>query len=184
MTTKIFDKDTILDLTVNIIPLGIIAFFIVFFGIGDLFLEPFPFDLLSTVLSYGLLIVPFAALALLTYFSGKAIAGDEKRSQTYLAGQATVSGGKTLEEYEEKAARGEVITHGDEPTADESENAGSVTTHDSVTDDTDDSSTGNADSSVNEEPTTDDEVVPDAEDGDNDTDANGTDDADNSSRNN
>lgn len=176
MATKIFDKDTILDLTVNVIPLGIIGFFILFFGIGDLYLEPYPFDLLPTVISYGLLVVPFVSLALLTYFSGKAIAGDEKRSQTYLAGQATVPGAKTLEEREEEAERHGTVTQTRELAADESgdtgedepENEESVTTHDAVTDDTDDASTGDDESRVDERPTTDDELVPETEDDDED----------------
>lgn len=99
MAAKIFDKETILDLTVNIIPLGIIAFFVVLFAVFD----PFGFDFLASSIMYGLLIVPFIALAILTYISGKAIAGDEKRSEVFLAGQATVPGSQTLEEYEEQA---------------------------------------------------------------------------------
>jgi hypothetical protein len=99
MAAKIFDKETILDLTVNIIPLGIIGFFVVVFAVFD----PFGFDFLASTISYGLLIVPLIALAVLTYISGKAIAGDEKRSEVYLAGQATVPGSQTLEEYEESA---------------------------------------------------------------------------------
>jgi hypothetical protein len=99
MAAKIFDKETILDLTVNIIPLGIIAFFVVVFAVFD----PFGFDFLASSIMYGLLIVPFIALAILTYVSGKAIAGDEKRSEVYIAGQATVPGAQTLEEYEERA---------------------------------------------------------------------------------
>ena len=99
MAAKIFDKETILDLTVNIIPLGIIAFFIVVFAVFD----PFGFDFLASSIMYGLLIVPFIALAILTYISGKAIAGDEKRSEVFIAGQATVPGAQTLEEYEEQA---------------------------------------------------------------------------------
>ena len=71
----IFDKDTLLDLTVNVIPLGIILFFVVVFLVVD------PFSGLGAygqVLSMGLLVVPFVALAILTYVSGKAIAGDER----------------------------------------------------------------------------------------------------------
>jgi hypothetical protein len=99
MAAKIFDKETMLDLTVNIIPLVIMAFFLVVFAV----VNPFGFDFLASTISYGLLVVPFVALAVLTYLSGKAIAGDEKRSEVFLAGQATVPGSKTLEEYEEEA---------------------------------------------------------------------------------
>lgn len=99
MAAKIFDKETILDLTVNIVPLGIIAGFIVLFAVYD----PFGYDTLGTPIMYGLLLFPFIGLAVLTYISGKAIAGDEKRSEVYLAGSATVPGAETLEEYEERA---------------------------------------------------------------------------------
>lgn len=93
--TKIFDKDTILDLTVNIIPLGIILFFIVYllvfdpWTIGD--------DPLIMVVTLGLHVVPFVSLAILTYFSGKAIAGSEKEGEVYLAGRASVSSADPLE---------------------------------------------------------------------------------------
>ncbi|SDM14589.1 hypothetical protein SAMN04487949_1029 [Halogranum gelatinilyticum] len=99
MAAKIFDKDTLLDLTVNIVPLGIIAGFIALFAVYD----PFGYDTLGTPIMYGLMLFPFVGLAILTYLSGKAIAGDEKRSEVYLAGAATVPGAETLEEYEERA---------------------------------------------------------------------------------
>ncbi|EJN60443.1 DUF6684 family protein [Halogranum rubrum] len=99
MAAKIFDKETMLDLTVNIIPLGIMAFFVVVFAVWD----PFGYDPLASAISFGLLLVPLVALAVLTYLSGKAIAGDEKRAEVFLAGQATVPGSQTLEEYEEQA---------------------------------------------------------------------------------
>ena len=99
MAAKIFDKETLLDLTVNIVPLGIIMGFIVLFAVYD----PFGYDVLGTPIMFGLLLFPFVALAILTYLSGKAIAGDEKRAEVYLAGAATVPGAETLEEYEERA---------------------------------------------------------------------------------
>ena len=93
----IFDKDTLLDLTVNVIPLGIILFFVVVFLVVD------PFSGLGAygqVLSMGLLVVPFVALAILTYVSGKAIAGDEKRAEVFFQGQATMEGAQTRHEAE------------------------------------------------------------------------------------
>lgn len=93
--TKIFDRETLLDLTVNFIPLGILLFFTVYvlvvdpWSMGD--------DPLMMVLTLGLHVVPFVALAFLTYLSGKAIAGSEKESEVYLAGRATVTGAQPLE---------------------------------------------------------------------------------------
>ncbi|XVH30808.1 DUF6684 family protein [Haloferacaceae archaeon DSL9] len=84
MAEKIFDKETLLDLTVNFIPLGIIVFFIGVFAI-------FPYwglSGLATGLTFAIMISMFVALAFLTYISGKAIAGDEKAATVYPQGQA------------------------------------------------------------------------------------------------
>lgn len=99
MANRIFDKDTLLDLTVNIIPLFIILFFVVVFAV----INPWGFDPLGSGLQYALLIAPFVALAVLTYLSGKAIAGAEKSGKVFLPGQANVAGAKTLEEREAEA---------------------------------------------------------------------------------
>lgn len=99
MANRIFDKDTLLDLTVNIIPLFIILFFVVVFAV----VNPWGFDPLGSGLQYALLIAPFVALAVLTYLSGKAIAGAEKSGKVFLPGQANVTGAKTLEEREAEA---------------------------------------------------------------------------------
>lgn len=75
MASSVFDRETLLDLTVNIIPLGIILFFIVVFAV----LPGFGYDPLATGVQMSLLVVPFIALAALTYISGKAIAEDEQK---------------------------------------------------------------------------------------------------------
>jgi hypothetical protein len=93
MATRIFDRDTLLDLTVNIIPLVIIAFFVVAFVL----VNPWGVDPLASGIQFALLIAPFVLLAVLTYISGKAIAGDEKRAPVFVPGQATVRGAKPLE---------------------------------------------------------------------------------------
>lgn len=95
---EIFDKDTLLDLTVNVIPLGIILFFVAAFVLID----PFGgLDFYGRVLQMGLLAFPFVALAILTYVSGKAIAGDEKRSAVFFQGQATLDDAPEKHEVEE-----------------------------------------------------------------------------------
>jgi hypothetical protein len=73
MATRIFDRETLLDLTVNIVPLAIMAFFVVVF----LVVNPWGVDPLASGIQFALLLAPFVLLAILTYLSGKAIAGDE-----------------------------------------------------------------------------------------------------------
>lgn len=64
-----FETDTLLDVTVNVIPIGILVFFIVLF----LVYSPFPQNLFVQVISLGLMVVPLVFLALLTYYSGLAV---------------------------------------------------------------------------------------------------------------
>lgn len=77
MSSSVFDKDTLLDLTVNIVPLGILAFFMAVFLITN------PWETgntLERVLQFVLVGWMFVGLAVLTYFSAKAIEsgdGDE-----------------------------------------------------------------------------------------------------------
>jgi len=80
-TDRIFDRETLLDLTVNFIPLGIILFFVVLFAL----FRPFGVDIVATVIMMGLLIIPFAALAVLTYFAGKVITEAERRGESETA---------------------------------------------------------------------------------------------------
>jgi hypothetical protein len=68
-----FDRETLLDLVVNAIPLGMILFFVVVFAV----INPFGSDPVGTAIQMALLIVPFAALAFLTYVSGKAVSDAE-----------------------------------------------------------------------------------------------------------
>lgn len=73
MSEKVFDRETLLDLTVNFIPFGIM---IIFFG-AFLISNPWGFD--SVITSIQLAIVGVAALGLmvLTYFSGAAVSKAE-----------------------------------------------------------------------------------------------------------
>lgn len=74
MASSVFDRETLLDLTVNIIPLGIILFFIVLFAT----LPSFGYDPFTTTIQMSLLVIPFIGLAVLTYVSGKTIAKAEQ----------------------------------------------------------------------------------------------------------
>ena len=100
MSNEIFDRETQLDLLVNIIPLFILGFFIVAFVV----FAPFGVDPLASSIQLGLIAIPFVLLAVLTYFSAVAVAGSEKDGPVYLPGQASVSGAEPLEVHDEGAA--------------------------------------------------------------------------------
>lgn len=68
-----FDRETTLDLLVNVIPLLIILFFMILFTV----LQQWPFDAFLFTVSQGLLLVPLVLLALLTYVAGRVISRDE-----------------------------------------------------------------------------------------------------------
>ena len=93
MSNEIFDRETQLDLLVNIIPLFILGFFIV----GFLVFAPFGIDPLASSIQFGLIAIPFVLLAVLTYFAAVAVAGSENSGPVYLPGQASVRGAEPLE---------------------------------------------------------------------------------------
>ena len=93
MSNEIFDRETQLDLLVNIIPLFILGFFIV----GFLLFAPFGIDPLASSIQFGLIAIPFVLLTVLTYFAAVAVAGSERSSPVYLPGQASVRGAEPLE---------------------------------------------------------------------------------------
>jgi hypothetical protein len=112
-TERIFDRETLLDLTVNFIPLGIILFFIVLFAL----FRPFGVDLVATVISMGLLIIPFTALAILTYFAGKVISEAEKRGKSETAESVAEAAIGIGEGEADEASRPDASTGTDDPPA-------------------------------------------------------------------
>lgn len=70
---KTFDRETLLDLVVNAIPLGIILFFILAFAL----INPFGSNPVNTAIQFSIMAVTGAALLVLTYVSGKAISEAE-----------------------------------------------------------------------------------------------------------
>ena len=114
MERELFDRDTLLDLVVNFIPLGIILFFV---GVY-LLRQPWGFDLGISGIMLALLIVPFLALGILTYVSAVAIAGDEQDKPVYAQGQAGLEGATPLHDDEEAATGADGETN---DTDDESE---------------------------------------------------------------
>ncbi len=69
-----FEKDTLLDLTVNVIPLGIILFFIAAFAV----VSPFGLDPVFSGLQFSLMGSMFLLLAVLTYYAGRAVENAEE----------------------------------------------------------------------------------------------------------
>jgi len=74
MADRIFDRETLLDLTVNAIPLGMILFFVVLF----LVIDPYASAPVVTVVQFSILGSMLVSLALLTYYAGRAISTAEK----------------------------------------------------------------------------------------------------------
>jgi len=67
------DSETVLDVTVNAIPLGMLLFFEVLF----LVVNPWGWDLEYVFWMHLLTLVPFTLLTLLTYVSARVISRDE-----------------------------------------------------------------------------------------------------------
>ena len=85
MAERIFDRETLLDLVVNAVPLFIMGFFVAAFVL----FAPFGFDPLASLLQFGIVIGAFVALLVLTFFSARAVAGAERDGPVFLPGQTT-----------------------------------------------------------------------------------------------
>lgn len=78
MSSTIFDKDTLLDLTVNIVPLAILAFFFVAFAV----VNPWGSGLtLERGIQFVLVGWVFVGLAVLTYVAAKRIETGEEAEE-------------------------------------------------------------------------------------------------------
>lgn len=77
MAERVFDRDTILDLTVNFIPLGILLFFLIAFVV----FTPFGFDSVISTIQLAIIGVSALGLLALTYYSGKAVSKAEKAEE-------------------------------------------------------------------------------------------------------
>lgn len=67
----LFDRETWLDISVNIVPLVIILFFAVLLLVSS----PYPQNWFIEGVALGLHVIPFVLLALLTYLSARVIEG-------------------------------------------------------------------------------------------------------------
>lgn len=61
----VFDRETLLDITVNIVPMFILAFFLLLF----LFFSPWPENTFMAIIGLGLTIIPLVLLGLLTWIA-------------------------------------------------------------------------------------------------------------------
>lgn len=73
MSERTFDRDTLLDLSVNVIPIAILLFFVVLYAA----IAPFPANPVVLAVQVSVITITGIALALLTYYSGKAISSAE-----------------------------------------------------------------------------------------------------------
>jgi hypothetical protein len=80
MSERTFDRETLLDLTVNVIPLGMLLFFIVLFAVVTAGSDP-----IAWAVSQALLVVPFVVLAGTTYLTGRIIAESQKTGHSETA---------------------------------------------------------------------------------------------------
>lgn len=78
MDTRIFDRETLLDLSVNIIPLGIMGFFLVLFAV----VSTFEYDPVIVAVQMGLIVFPFIGLAIVTYHSGRVVTRDQQKLES------------------------------------------------------------------------------------------------------
>lgn len=84
MSSRTFDRETLLDLVVNAIPLAMMAFFVVLFAVFN----PFGADLANQAIQFSIVIITFGALFVLTYYSGRAISNAEAELEEREAAEA------------------------------------------------------------------------------------------------
>ena len=77
MAEKVFDRETVLDLTVNVIPLVLLAFFFLVF----VFVNPFGGGFVIMAIQLSIVGMMFVGLAAITYYSGAAVSKAEKAAE-------------------------------------------------------------------------------------------------------
>ena len=70
------ERETLLDILVNVVPLGILLFFSAYYTL----IQPWGFDISQFALMHFLTLFPFVMLLLVTYVSAKVISRDEHRT--------------------------------------------------------------------------------------------------------
>lgn len=149
MAPSVFDRETLLDLLVNVIPLGILIFFIALF----VFDNPFGGNPIYTYLQFGIVVVTFGLLLVLTYFSARAVATDEQRTEGTIWEELPPGGVPTGAEEElptgEEEASDEELPAGDED-ADEAADAEDGEDAEDAEETADDEGDGDADAADDE----------------------------------
>lgn len=68
MNSAVFDRETLLDTVVNLVPLAILAFFTLLFAVFNPWATG---SVIGRVMQYVLIAVPFVLLTILTYVTAK-----------------------------------------------------------------------------------------------------------------
>jgi Na+/pantothenate symporter len=100
MSSQTFDRETLLDLVVNAIPLAMMAFFVVLFAVFN----PFGADLANQAIQFSIVIITFGALFVLTYYSGRAISNAEAELEAQEADAAAETTEEAVEASEDEDA--------------------------------------------------------------------------------
>ena len=69
MAYRVFERETLLDISVNIIPIAIL----IVFTAMVLFTDPWGFEITTEVIALGLHLIPIVSLALVTYIGARYI---------------------------------------------------------------------------------------------------------------
>jgi uncharacterized membrane protein len=73
-TDSRFDRRTLLDIVVNIAPIGVLLFFtLLFLGYGS-----YPSNAVVTVVQVSLILIPVLVVLVITYYAAKAVTRDER----------------------------------------------------------------------------------------------------------
>lgn len=99
MSSQTFDRETLLDLVVNAIPLAMMAFFVILFAVFN----PFGADLANQALQFSIVIITFGALFVLTYYSGRAISNAEAELEAQEAAAAAEADEPAIDDTDDEA---------------------------------------------------------------------------------
>lgn len=84
MLPETFDRETALDLVVNVVPLGMLVVFILMFVLDT----PYGIDPVASTIQLTLVLVPLGALVVLTYHAATAVERAEAEMEAEAASEA------------------------------------------------------------------------------------------------
>jgi len=88
MAEKVFDRETVLDLTVNVIPLALLAFFFLVFIV----VNPFGGGFVIMAIQLSIVGLMFVGLAAITYYSGAAVSKAESAAEAAATAEGSDEG--------------------------------------------------------------------------------------------